>query len=95
MLEFYEAYTDYNDQMTQFEELISSLALKITGSMKVTYQEKEIDFTPPWRRLTVNDGVREYAGIDPEKASDEEIFAALKKNRSKMEIPGLRGVMLM
>lgn len=95
MLEFYEAYTDYNDQMTQFEELISSLAKKITGSMKVTYQGKDIDFTPPWRRLTVHDGVREYAGIDPEKATDAEIFAALKKNHSKMEEPTSRGVMLM
>ena len=74
MLEWYEAYTDYNDQMNQFEEMIAHLARKITGSTKVTYQGDEIDFTPPWRRLTVYDGVREYAGIDPETASDADLF---------------------
>lgn len=95
MLEFYEAYTDYNYQMTQFEELVSELALKITGSMKVSYQGKEIDFTPPWRRLTVYDGVKEYAKIDPETATDEEIFAALKKNGHKDDQAGRRGNMIM
>ncbi len=94
MLEFYEAYTDYNYQMKQFEELISTLALKITGSMKVQYQGQEIDFTPPWRRLTVFDGVRQYAGIDPDKASDDEIFATLKKHARDAE-KGKRGEMIM
>jgi lysyl-tRNA synthetase, class II len=81
MLEFYEAYTDYNYQMKQFEELVSSVCKEITGSMKVVYQEKEIDFTPPWRRLTVMDGISQYASIDPqdEKALDE----YLKKNSDK------------
>ncbi len=95
MLEFYEAYTDYNDQMKQFEEIISTAAQKITGSMKVQYQGKEIDFTPPWRRLTVYDGVRQYSQIDPEKSSDDEIFAATKKNGSKHEKKRSRGEMLM
>jgi lysyl-tRNA synthetase, class II len=73
MLEFYEAYTDYNYQMTQFEELVSSVCKETTGSMKVVYQEKEIDFSPPWRRLTVMDGISQYASIDPqdEKALDD------------------------
>jgi lysyl-tRNA synthetase, class II len=55
MLEFYEAYTDYNYQMKQFEDLVSGVCKEITGSTKVTYQGKDIDFTPPWRRLTVLD----------------------------------------
>ncbi|MFZ4402767.1 MAG: lysine--tRNA ligase [Pseudobdellovibrionaceae bacterium] len=95
MLEFYEAYTDYNYQMKQFEELVSGLALKITGSMKVRYQGKEIDFTPPWRRLTVHDGVLEYAGLNPDSASDDELFQALKKHGSDLKAPASRGVMLM
>jgi lysyl-tRNA synthetase, class II len=66
MLEFYEAYTDYNYQMKQFEDLVSGVCKEITGSTKVTYQGKDIDFTPPWRRLTVLDGIKEYAKIDPE-----------------------------
>lgn len=95
LLEFYEAYTDYNYQMDQFEELISELALKITGSMKISYQGKEIDFTPPWRRLTVYDGVREYAGLDPEKATDEELFKAIKAKGGKGDAPKKRGEMIM
>jgi lysyl-tRNA synthetase, class II len=77
MMEWYEAYTDYNYQMQQFEELVSGLAQTITGSMKVMFQGKEIDFTPPWRRLTVYDGIREYAKLDPEKASEREIFNSM------------------
>ncbi len=80
MLEWYEAYTDYNYQMTQFEELISNLALKITGSMEVSYQDKVVDFTPPWRRLTVMDGIREYAKVDPEKISEIDLAQELKKH---------------
>lgn len=79
LLEWYEAYTDYNYQMKQFEELVSQLALKITGSMKVVYQGKEIDFTPPWKRLTIMDGIREYAKMDPDKISDEDLAKEIKK----------------
>jgi lysyl-tRNA synthetase class 2 len=95
MMEWYEAYTDYNYQMNQFEELVSSLALKITGSMKVKFQEHEIDFTPPWRRLTVYDGVKQYAGLDPANSTAEDIFAALKKHGTDREKAGSRGEMLM
>ena len=59
MLEWYEAYTDYLDQMKQFEELVAHLALKVAGSTRVVYQGQEIDFTPPWDRLTVYDGIRQ------------------------------------
>ena len=95
MLEFYEAYTDYNYQMSQFEDLVSGLVQKIHGSTKVVYQGKEIDFTAPWRRLTVFDGVRQYAGLDPEKATDQEIFEACRKHGADMDKPGRRGEMLM
>lgn len=95
MLEWYEAYTDYFYQMNQFEELVAHLARKITGSTKVTYQGQEIDFTPPWRRLTVYDGVREYAGVDPENATDEELFNKMKSLGSDAEKPSMRGEMIM
>lgn len=95
MLEFYEAYTDYNYQMNQFEELVSTLVQKVHGTMKITYQDKEIDFTPPWRRLTVNDGVKQYAGVDPDKASDQEIFEACNKHGAGLEKLGRRGEMIM
>jgi lysyl-tRNA synthetase class 2 len=67
--------------MKQFEELVSSVCKEITGSMKVVYQEKEIDFTPPWRRLTVLDGIKQYAAIDPQDESALNDY--LKKNSDK------------
>lgn len=65
MLEFYEAYTDYNYQMKQFEDLVNHVVMAIKGTLKFEYQGKEIDFTAPWKRVTVLDGIREYAKIDP------------------------------
>jgi lysyl-tRNA synthetase, class II len=81
MLEFYEAYTDYNYQMTQFEDLVSTVCKEINGSMKVMYQGKEVDFTPPWRRLKVLDGITEYAKVDPQNIGQLDEF--LKKNADK------------
>ena len=95
MLEYYEAYTDYKYQMQQFEEIISHVAKAVTGSAKVQYQGREVDFTPPWRRLTVHDGLREYAGFDPDKISDDELFKKIKSWGSKLEKPAAKGVMLM
>ncbi len=95
MLEFYEAYTDYEYQMKQFEDLICHLCMKIKGTLKFQYQGKDIDFTPPWRRLRVIDGVREYAGVDPGAASDKELFDACKANGSDLKTQPSRGEMFM
>ncbi|MEQ1664447.1 MAG: lysine--tRNA ligase, partial [Bdellovibrionales bacterium] len=95
MLEFYEAYTDYKYQMKQFEELIAHVAKVVTGSTKIIYQGKEVDFTPPWRRMTVYEGLHEYAGIDAENISENELFEKIKSWGSKMKAPTSKGVMLM
>jgi lysyl-tRNA synthetase class 2 len=95
MLEWYEAYTDYNYQMKQFEELVSHLAVAINGTTKVVYQGKEIDFTPPWRRLTVYDGIREYANFEVEGMPADMLFKKCKELGSDMEKPASRGEMIM
>jgi lysyl-tRNA synthetase class 2 len=95
MLEWYEAYTDYNDQMKQFEDLISHVALTVTGSTKVTYQGKEIEFAPPWRRLSVYDGVKEYAHIDVATSTDEQLFAKAKELGSELKKAPNRGKLIM
>ena len=64
MLEMYEAYTDYNGMMALAEELYSTIALELTGGYKLSYQGTEIDLTPPWRRLTMAEAVRQYSGVD-------------------------------
>jgi len=66
MLEVYQAYGDFEDMMKLTEDLISGLAKEITGSYKVQYQGKEIDFTPPWRRTSFADTVKERFDINPE-----------------------------
>src|SRR5205085_2271284 len=76
MLEWYEAYTDYNYQMKQVEDLLSHVAKVITGSTVVTYQGKEVNFTTPWKRWTMMDAIKEYGKVDVNGLSDS---ALLKK----------------
>ncbi len=66
MLEVYQAYGDYEDMMKLTEDLISGLAKEITGSYKVPYQGKEIDFTAPWERRSFAGVVKEKFDINPE-----------------------------
>ena len=95
LLEYYEAYTDYEYQMRQFEDIISTVAKNVTGSMKVNYQETEIDFTPPWRRLSVLDGIVEYGKFDPTEMSEEELFKRIKELGSSREKIASKGEMIM
>ncbi|MGL4731982.1 MAG: lysine--tRNA ligase [Clostridium sp.] len=86
MIELYEAYADYNDMMEIMEQLIAYACEKVHGTTKVMYQGTEIDFTPPWRRITMVDAVKEYAGIDfNEIKSDEEAQKIAKEKH--LEFP--------
>ncbi len=64
MMESYESFADYNDVMTMVEELVSGVAMEITGSPVVEFGERTIDFTPPWPRLGFREQVIKYSGID-------------------------------
>ena len=63
MIELYQAFADYNDMMELTENMIAEVCKKVNGTTKVTYQGTEIDFMPPWRRITMVDAVKEYAGV--------------------------------
>jgi lysyl-tRNA synthetase, class II len=63
-IELYEAYTDYKGMMAICEGLFTTLANEILGTYHINYQGTEIDLTPPWRRLTMAEAVREYSGAD-------------------------------
>jgi lysyl-tRNA synthetase class 2 len=79
MMELYQAYADYHDMMKLTEDMVSTVAQKVLGTCQITYQGVSVDLTPPWRRLTMLDAVKEYGSIDFDKLSDpEEIKAALK-----------------
>ncbi len=64
MLEFYQAYATYEDLMIMTEELFTFVAQNLLGSLKFTYQGKEIDLAPPWPRLTVRDAVVQIGCLD-------------------------------
>lgn len=63
MLELYQAYADYHDMMELTEQLIAYLANEVHGTTKITYDGRELDLTPPWRRATLVDLVEEHAGV--------------------------------
>ena len=60
MLEWYEAYADYQDTMTRFEQLVEAVALDVLGTTKVTYRGHEIDLEAPWKRVKLVDQLAEF-----------------------------------
>ena len=63
-VELYQAYADFHDMMDIAEGIISGAAMEIHGSYEVEWLGEKIDLTPGWRRLTMVDAVKEYAGVD-------------------------------
>ena len=86
MIELYEAYSDYNDMMEIMENLAAYVCEKVNGTTKVMYQGTEIDFKPPWRRITMVDAVKEYAGIDFNAIESDEEAQAIAKEKH-LEFP--------
>lgn len=64
LLELYQAYVDYNEMMALTENMVSTIAQEVLGTMKIKYGDKEIDLTPPWDRKTMLGAIKEYTGID-------------------------------
>ncbi len=83
MLEAYQAYADYNDMMDLIEDLVSHLAQVVCGSMKITYQGTELDLTPPWKRITMEEIVSEQLGREVRLSMD---FGDLFQIASENEI---------
>lgn len=95
MLEYYEAYTDYLDQMEQFEELVCHVVQKIKGTLKFEYQGKPIDFSRPWKRVSILGGIQEFGRFDPLSMSVDELFSKIKSLGSDMKKPGGKDEMIM
>ena len=75
LLEWYTAYADYNDMMTQTEALILSVAgVLLDGRTSLTYLGRPIELTPPWERLAVAEAFARYGGVSMEQALAEDRF---------------------
>jgi lysyl-tRNA synthetase class 2 len=77
MLEFYQAYADYNDIMRLTEEMVSGVVEHTTGSLTLTRGGHRLDFAPPWPRVSFIEGIEREAGLDLSRASEPEMRHAL------------------
>ncbi|MDI3269093.1 MAG: lysine--tRNA ligase [Bacillota bacterium] len=83
MLECYQAYADYEDMMKLTEEMVAEIAEKVLGSTKIIRQGVELDFTPPWRRVTMAQALEE-AGVPVGRGNEEELFEEVKKRGGEL-----------
>ncbi|RHR44071.1 lysine--tRNA ligase [Clostridiaceae bacterium AF18-31LB] len=81
LMELYQAYTDYEGMMELTESMFRYLAEKVCGSTKFTYNGIEIDFGKPFERLTMNDAIKKYAGIDFDAVETDEEAKKLADER--------------
>ncbi len=79
MLEFYMAYADYNDLIEMTQEMFSTLAKDILGTTKITYQDNEIDLTPPWNKLSFYESLEKIGGLSASQYGDYEKAKELVK----------------
>ncbi len=91
-IELYEAYADYKDMMEMTENIVAYAAQTALGTTTVNYQGTEIDFTPPWNRMTMQEAVKQYAGVDfDEIKTDEEAVKIAKEKGIEIKPEMTRG----
>ncbi len=87
-IEIYQAYTDLRGMMALCEQIMSRCCRLVNGTTKITFQGQEVDLTPPFRRMTMNDAVKEYTGKDIYAcATDEEARAIAKELGLELKDP--------
>ncbi len=95
MLESYWAYSDYEDNMKLQEDLLSYVVEKSVGTMKVTNENQELDFTPPFPRLTFREAILKYADIDiNDYPTAESVKKIMKQKKLEVEETAGRGKLL-
>ena len=89
-IEMYQAYADFNDMMELTENVIAHMAEVATGSTVVNFQGTEIDFKPPWKRMTMIECVKEYAGVDFDTIDTDEEALEVAREKGIEITPGMR-----
>lgn len=95
MLELYQAYADYHDMMDITESVIASAAEAVIGTAKVIFQERELDLTPPWKRIRWLDAFKEFAGLEIPIRSGAAALADVCRQRGIEFDPGANAGQLM
>ncbi len=94
-LELYQAYVDFHEMMEITEELVAYVANELLGTTKINYQGKEIDLTPPWPRVTMEESLQRFAGIDFAAVTDDAAARELAKTKGlKVQSDTTRGEVL-
>lgn len=85
LLELYQAYADYWDMMALTEQMFATVAQRVVGGTRVTYQGREIEMEPPWARVTMRETISSHGGPDIQVASDQELREGCERRGA--EIP--------
>ncbi|MEW6094037.1 MAG: amino acid--tRNA ligase-related protein, partial [Chloroflexota bacterium] len=94
-LEFYWAYADYLQVMELTEQMVVHVLDRVLGTRKLTYQGTELDFTPPWRRLSMRDGILETSGVDiAAHPSAKSLFKAIAATGKSPDPQATRGKLI-
>ncbi len=86
MLEFYWAYANYQDLMVFTEEMISAVLMATHGQLKISYQGNELDFTPPYERITLRDLIKRETKVDIDSVSRDELINEIKSRKLKIDL---------
>ncbi len=84
MLEWYEAYSDYEKTARDLEQLVAEVAERVLGTTEVERDGEEIDLAPPWRRMTLREAILERTGIDIAEHPTREALAAAMGIRAQL-----------
>ncbi len=91
-LEFYWAFADYDDLMKFTEEMLSTVIKKVMGTIKIKFEGEEIDFTPPWKRISYQEAILKQTKIDINKENTEEkLLKAIKRENISLDLEGAVG----
>ncbi len=94
LVEAMTAYEDYKDGMKLTENLIAYATKKALGTTKITYQGVKIDLTPPWKRITMVDAIKEHLKLDVMKSSEKELRDFIKKHNLEIKEGSKKGELI-
>ncbi|MBN2508641.1 MAG: lysine--tRNA ligase [Spirochaetales bacterium] len=95
MIEFYQAFADYRDMMVHFEHIFAGAASAIHGSTVIDYCGTTIDLTPPWKRITFHEALKEHAGTDFDTMTEQEVRTWCRQEHIEVTENDTKGIMLL